>query len=172
MWYCVGSWSLYYITIWFFWPFFYYSCYRILIFVILERDVYRMIQKDGLNWTIAFTQTAYLLKLVIPATNALPRLRLNVETKTKRTLHSSRRLSFNELTNAKNLVLHRSYTMYSSGNVDYEIESIFLNHAVYLKYHEADFLICYSTFLFLFSFSLLSRLRFSSESNIMCIWLE
>ena len=31
------------------------------------------------------------------------------ETKTKRTLHSSRRLSFNELTNAKNLVLHSSH---------------------------------------------------------------
>jgi hypothetical protein len=29
---------------------------------------------------------------------------LNVETKKKRTLHSSRRLNFNELTNAKNLV--------------------------------------------------------------------
>ena len=57
----------------------------------------------------AFTQTAYLLKLVIPTTNALPRWRLNVETKTKRTLHSSRRLSFNELTNAKNLVLHSSH---------------------------------------------------------------
>ena len=56
----------------------------------------------------AFTQTAYLLKLMIPTTNALPRWRLNVETKTKRTLHSSRRLSFNELTNAKNLVLHSS----------------------------------------------------------------
>ena len=56
----------------------------------------------------AFTQTAYLLKLVIPTTNALPPWRLNVETKTKRTLHSSRRLSFNELTNAKNLVLHSS----------------------------------------------------------------
>ena len=31
--------------------------------------------------------------------------RLNVETKTKRTLHGIRRLGFNELTNAKNLVL-------------------------------------------------------------------
>ena len=49
----------------------------------------------------AFTQTAYLLKLVIPMTNALPHWRLNVETKTKRTLHSSRRLSFNELKNVK-----------------------------------------------------------------------
>jgi len=29
-------------------------------------------------------------------------------TKTKHTLHSSRRLTFNELTNAKNLVLHSS----------------------------------------------------------------
>ena len=49
----------------------------------------------------AFTQTAYLLKLVIPTTNALPRWSLNVETETKRTLHGSRRLSFNELANAK-----------------------------------------------------------------------
>jgi len=57
----------------------------------------------------AFTQTAYLLKLVIPTINALPCWRLNVEMKMKRTLHSSRRLSFNELTNAKNLVLHSSY---------------------------------------------------------------
>jgi len=57
----------------------------------------------------SFTQTAYLLKLVIPKTNALRLWRSNVETKTKRTLHSSRRLSFNELTNAKNLVLHSSH---------------------------------------------------------------
>jgi len=57
----------------------------------------------------AFTQTAYVLKLVVPMTNALPHWRVNVETKTKRTLHSSRRLSFNELTNAKNLVLHSSH---------------------------------------------------------------
>jgi len=56
----------------------------------------------------AFTQTAYLLKLVIPVTNALPRWRLNVETKTKRTLRSSRRLSFNEL-DAKNYRLHSSH---------------------------------------------------------------
>ena len=55
------------------------------------------------------TQTAYLLKLVIPKMNALPRWRLNVETKTKRTLNSSCRLSFNELTNTKNLVLHSSH---------------------------------------------------------------
>ena len=59
--------------------------------------------------SFAFTQTAYLLKLVIPTTNAPPRWRLNVETKTKRTLHSSRRLSFNELTNAKKLVLPSSH---------------------------------------------------------------
>ena len=38
-----------------------------------------------------------------------PRWRLNVETKTKRTLHISRRLGFNELTNAKYLVLHSSH---------------------------------------------------------------
>ena len=56
-----------------------------------------------------FTQTAYLLKLVIPSTNALPRWRLNVERKTKRTPYSGRRLSFNELTNAENLVLHSSH---------------------------------------------------------------
>ena len=55
------------------------------------------------------SQTAYLLKLVIPKKNALPRWRLNVESKTKHTLHSSRRLSFNELTNAKNLALHSSH---------------------------------------------------------------
>jgi len=115
----------------------------------------------------AFTQTAYLFKLVIPTTNALPRWRLNVETKTKRTLHSSRRLSFNELANAKNLELRSSHfalnwrcctaVQYASAlavvsenlgpplsNVmciihihcivqeiqTYEIESIFLNHAV------------------------------------------
>ena len=59
--------------------------------------------------TFAFTQTAYLLKLVIPTTNALSSWRLNVETKTKRTLHSTHRLSFNELTNAKNLLLHSSH---------------------------------------------------------------
>ena len=59
--------------------------------------------------SFCFTQTAYLLKLVIQTTNALPRWRLNVETKTKRTLHSSRRLSFNELANAKNLVLHSNH---------------------------------------------------------------
>ena len=53
--------------------------------------------------------TAHLLKLVIPTTNALPRWKMNVEKKTKRTLHCSRRLSFNEFTNAKNLVLHNSH---------------------------------------------------------------
>jgi len=36
-------------------------------------------------------------------------MKLNVEMKTKRTLHSSRLLSFNELKNAKNLVLHSSH---------------------------------------------------------------
>jgi len=46
---------------------------------------------------------------VIPTTNALPRWRLNVETKTKHTLHSSRRLIFNELANTKYLVLHSSH---------------------------------------------------------------
>ena len=50
-------------------------------------------------------ELAYLLKLVIPKTNALPRWRLNVEMKKKRTLHGSRWLSFNELTNAKNLMV-------------------------------------------------------------------
>jgi hypothetical protein len=46
---------------------------------------------------------------VIPKTNAFPRWRLNVETKTKRTLNSGRQLSFNKLTNAKNIVLHSSH---------------------------------------------------------------
>ena len=63
---------------------------------------YSVIQK---RWA----QTAYLLKLVIQTTNALPRWRVNVETKTKRTLQNSRRLGFNELTNAKTLVLHSSH---------------------------------------------------------------
>ena len=59
---------------------------------------------DSIAWSagaFTFTQTAYLLKFVIPTTN--------VETKTKRTLYSSRRLSFNELMNAKILVLHSSH---------------------------------------------------------------
>ena len=50
----------------------------------------------SITWSagaFAFTQKAYLLKLVIPTTN--------VETKMKSTLHSSSRISFNELTNAK-----------------------------------------------------------------------
>jgi len=52
------------------------------------------------TWSVGafvFTQTAYLLKLVIPTTNAFPRWSLNVETKSKRTLHSSRRLHFNDI---------------------------------------------------------------------------
>jgi hypothetical protein len=64
-----------------------------------------IVQHDLKRWS----QTACLLKLVIPTTNAFPRWRLNVETKTKRTLHSGRRFSFNEHTNAKNLVLHSSH---------------------------------------------------------------
>jgi len=64
-----------------------------------------MIQKDGLN----FAGITNLLKLVIPTTNVLPCWRLNVEMKTIHTVHSSRRLSFNKLTNAKNLVLHSSH---------------------------------------------------------------
>jgi len=43
-----------------------------------------------------------------PTTNALPRWRLNVETKTKRQLHSSRQLTSNEL-DVKNIVLHSSH---------------------------------------------------------------
>jgi len=66
---------------------------------------YSVIQKDGPNLNLS----KYLLKLVIPMTNALPRWRLNVETKMKRTLRSSHRLSFNELLNAKYLVLHSSH---------------------------------------------------------------
>ena len=68
---------------------------------------YSVIQKDGLNCFCLYT--TYWLKLVIPTRNALPRWRLNAETKTKRTLHSSRRPSFNELTKAKNRVLHSSH---------------------------------------------------------------
>jgi len=64
-----------------------------------------IVQRDSKRWT----QTAYLLNLVIPTTNALPRWMLNVETKTKRMLHSSRWLSFNEFMNAKNLVLHSNH---------------------------------------------------------------
>ena len=56
--------------------------------------------------TFAFTQTAYLLKLVISTTNTLPRWRLNVETKTKRKPHSSRRLSFNPLNAELNPIFH------------------------------------------------------------------
>ena len=69
------------------------------------------IQGDSKRWNQlnSCLYTAYLLKLVTPTTNALPRWRLNVETKTKPTLHRSRRLSFNELTNTKNLVLHSTH---------------------------------------------------------------
>jgi len=63
----------------------------------------------GRDGAFAFIQKSYLLKLVIPTTNALPRWRWNVETKTKRKLHSSRRLSFNEFTTTKNLALHSSH---------------------------------------------------------------
>jgi len=67
--------------------------------------MYSVIQKNGLNFVSLYfrirTSDKYLLKLVIATANAVPRWRLNVETKTKRTPHSSRRLSFNELTNAK-----------------------------------------------------------------------
>ena len=72
--------------------------------------------QTGYNYTAWFKKmdsilSVYIskLELVIPTTNALPRWRLNVETKTKRTLYSSRRLSFNELTNAKSLGLHSSH---------------------------------------------------------------
>jgi len=75
--------------------------------------LYSVIKKDGLNFVNLYFcfYTDNFPKLVIPTTNALPRCRLNVETKTKRKLHSSRRLRFtcNELTNAKNLVLHSSH---------------------------------------------------------------
>jgi hypothetical protein len=56
-----------------------------------------------------FTHTEYLLKLVIPKANALPRWKLKVETKINRTLRSSSRPSFDELTNAKNIVLHSTH---------------------------------------------------------------
>ena len=82
-------------------------CFERYVLIIRKSKVYSVIQKYELNFVslhFAFTQTAYLLKLVNPTTNALPRWRLNVETKTKRTLHSSRRLSFNEPTNAKKIL--------------------------------------------------------------------
>ena len=117
----------------------------------------RVIQKDGLNWTVNGASTharqlvavfqvlcsLYGLTCVGYAQNSLeflsrsplihvvgrsfclyteslfaqigdsndkcPLWRLNVETKTKRTLHSSRRLSFKELTNVKYLVLHSGH---------------------------------------------------------------
>jgi hypothetical protein len=72
----------------------------IYITLLLNRTGYinsRDINRDSIRWT----HRHYLLKLVIPTTNSLPRWRLNVETKTKRGLHGSRRLSFNELMNAK-----------------------------------------------------------------------
>ena len=63
-----------------------------------------VIQKDGLNFVSLYfkirTSDKYDINY-IPTTNAVPRWRLNVETKTKRTLHSSRRLSFNELNERK-----------------------------------------------------------------------
>ena len=55
-----------------------------------------------------FTDSLFV-QLVIPTTNSLPRWRLTVETKAKRTMHSSRQLGFDELTNAKSLVLHSSH---------------------------------------------------------------
>ena len=111
----------------------------------------------------AFTQTAYLLNLVIPTTNALPRWW--VEFWSEDETHTAQQLPNQfELMNAKNLALHsshfalnlmllhgwaldkcscvgiwtssfkcyvdHSHNIYSSGNIDYEIESIFLNHAV------------------------------------------
>ena len=88
-----------------FWPFVSYCWVHFVGLLETQRRGRWNIQRDSKRWT----QTAYLLKLVIPKTNALPRWMMNVETKTKRTLYSSRRLSFNELTNAKNLVLHSSH---------------------------------------------------------------
>ena len=82
-------------------------CFERYVLIIRKSKLYSVIQKYRLNFVslhFAFTQTAYLLKLVIPTTNVLPRWRLNVETKTKRTLHSSRRLSFNELAHAKKIL--------------------------------------------------------------------
>jgi hypothetical protein len=63
--------------------------------IVVEEESTAQFKKIDSAGTFAFTQTAYLLKLVIPTTNALPRWRLNVETKKKRTLHSSRWLIFN-----------------------------------------------------------------------------
>jgi len=65
-------------------------------------------KKDGLNFLSLYfkirtsDKDSLFAQMVIPTTNALPCWRLNVETKTKHTLYSSHRLSFNELMNAKN----------------------------------------------------------------------
>ena len=66
------------------------------------------------KWLLSSTRfclytDSLFVELVIQTTNALAHRRSNVETKTKRTLYSSRRLSSNELTNAKNLVLYSSH---------------------------------------------------------------
>jgi len=67
--------------------------------------IYRVIKKDGLN-RIAKGSSTYARQLVAVFQVLCSLYGLK---KTKRALHSSRRLSFNELTNAKNIVLHRSH---------------------------------------------------------------
>jgi hypothetical protein len=91
---------------------------------------------DSISWSagaFTITQTAYLFKLVIPATNALPHWRLNVETRKKRTLHNSRWLSCNELTNTSNLVLQSSLFLSVYKNI--EIPPIQLRCLLNSKYN-------------------------------------
>jgi len=67
--------------------------------------IYRVIHKDVLNWRLNGTSThTRQLVAVFQVLCSLYGL-----TKTKRMLHSSRRLSPIELTNAKILVLHRNH---------------------------------------------------------------
>ena len=64
-----------------------------------------MIQKDGLHHVVGRSYCLYTDSLFAQIGDS----KTNVETKTKRTMYSSRQLSFKELTNAKNLVLHSSH---------------------------------------------------------------
>jgi len=75
---------------------------------------YSVTQNDGLSFLSLYfrirTSDKYDVNYIwLLLTMKFEGWRLNVETKTKRTLHSSRRLSFNELTNAKNFVLFSSH---------------------------------------------------------------
>ena len=72
---------------------------------IVRTQLYRMIQKDGLNHVVGRSFCLYTDSLFAQIGDSNE----NVETKTKRTLHSSRQLSLKELTNAENLVLRSSH---------------------------------------------------------------